>query len=154
MPGIVILSTFFYILSPFPLFFLDFSHVSIHLLLCLPPILPFPSSLFAWTFSMCQLICCFICLYSMSFCRGLSCQIASIHGFNVRFFTIVSIVVFFTIIYIIVFFCMFILIINDTFFTLLVIFALILIVFIFTFCTAVFGIIAITFTAATSAIFG
>jgi hypothetical protein len=154
MPIIFIVSTFFYTLSPFPLIFLYFSHVSIHLLLCLLPIPPSPSSLFAWTFPMCQFICCFVYLCSMSFCHGLSYQIASIHSFNFCFFTIVSIVVFFTIIYTIVFFCMFNLAVNVTFFTLLVIFALILIAFIFTLLIGVFGIIAIAFTVVTSTIFG
>jgi hypothetical protein len=104
MPIIFIVSTFYYTLSPFPLFFLHFSCASNHLLLFILSIPPSPSSSFAWTFPMCQFICCFVYLCSMSFCHGLSCQIASIWGVNFCFFTIVSIVVFFTIIYIIDFF--------------------------------------------------
>jgi hypothetical protein len=113
MPILFIMSTFS-ILCPFPLFFLYFSHLSIHLLSCLLPILPFLFLLVCLDFShgSIHLLLCLAVFHELL--PSISCHIASIYGFNFCFFTIVSIVVFFTI-YIIIFFCIFNLVINVTF---------------------------------------
>ncbi len=143
---------FFYPLS-LPSLFLYFSHLSIYLLSCLLPIPPFPFLLVCLDFSHESIhLLLRLALFHellprslLSYCLHLRFQFLFLHHclhcglFHHHLYHR--------------FFCIFNLVINVTLFNLLVIFALIVIAFIFTFLIAVFGIIAITFTAAISAIF-